>query len=114
MSRQRNVSFCQADLRRARTAHDCVSRGDVRHAGFEQTGARAVVKDDGVQNKQPRGVYEMEAYLKIYMIAEHHRQQRLREAEQHRLAQVSRGRTKEALAALSALLSALLVTSGIR
>ncbi len=56
----------------------------------------------------------MEAYLKIYMIAEHHRQQRLREAEQYRLAQVSRGRAKEALAALSALLSALLVTSRIR
>lgn len=56
----------------------------------------------------------MEAHLKAYLIAAHERQQRLREAEQYRLAQVSQRRPKETLAALSALLGALLATSGIR
>lgn len=56
----------------------------------------------------------MEANLKAYLIAAHDRQQRLREAEQYRLAQVSRQRPKEAPAALSALLGALLATSSFR
>lgn len=50
----------------------------------------------------------MDANWKTYMIAEHHRQQRLREAERFRLAQVAQGHGRQALTALAAALGALL------